>query len=562
MYHYKWLTIAITSLIAPSYILATIAKVFAYPKAAVVYKLYDQETGEWNQILSGESDSYENKPPKKDDQLVNLNQFLWIPGNGSWATFSYLSNDNKQYLGVAAGPSENMEAATYRFPCQFAGGTNVIGWSEGMPDEGEMCAIQGVEISLQENITSSEIFSKPITQKSIFTSQKFISQASRYSNTLIRYCTVAAKDKGWWISRGTSNQPCRDAYQQCLSAGGAKNCQVLSLGNWRLRDKDLLVNIACEDNKIYQRRGNGKEILDNLLILQEASQAKADASRMCKLNVYRPNSLIVSPDSKQATLIQTHADNRGIVIEALAGGVIISSAQDPNGKLESLKAGNRYIYPSDISEPINVAQVVMNSPAVQNFFDSTNWFPGAEEQLAQYRANLGRPSEYPEPLSTNREDSGTNENDSNLLEKIAPVLIPIALGGLIDVLSNDNDNNNNDSQNNNKPRVRFDPANLDFGKVLVGLVEQAPTKTVTLTNSGSAPLKINDVSITIATEDIFSVSKENCTTEQIDPGRSCNITVKFTPPRLEDFSGRLTISSNAVNDRQSVNLSGSGITLQ
>lgn len=448
MFKYKWLVIYISSLLIPTYISATNLRVTANSGSLIefikVNSVDNRRNGEWDRVLYGVN-GLSPSSAKEGDILKKLDQYLWFPPSDSSANVSYKSvENNREYEGVAFLISAPLgkKQATYRYPCETEGGTNIFVWAEVAPeDERKDFCTQGVKVAIAENITNnSQIFSAPITQKNLFSPQKLISQAPEYSNAFIYYCNVAAKDKGWWTSRGSISKgdPCREAYKECLISGlTERDCKVISAGNWRARDKDLLVNFSCKNNKSYQRRGNGTEITNNLLILKAGSEARSENAGVCILNVFKPNSLIVAPATKQATMVQTRADDRSIVIEALAGEVVVRSIQRPEGFI--LKVGERYSYPSDIFEPINVEQVVANSPAVQNFFDPNNWFPGAEEQLAQYRDNLGRGR-----VKNDTEDTSTNDNggDSNFLGKIAPVLLPLIMRGL---LSNNNSQNNNDS---------------------------------------------------------------------------------------------------------------------
>jgi hypothetical protein len=96
-------------------------------------------------------------------------------------------------------------------------------------------------------------------------------------------------------------------------------------------------------------------------------------------------------------------------------------------------------------------------------------------------------------------------------------------------------------------------APLFFGAVLVG--STSPAQTITITNSGGAPLIISGAS---ASGD-FGVSANNCSTVPIS--MSCMISVTFTPTTTGTRTGTLTITDNAPGNPHSVSLSGIGATI-
>ena len=103
------------------------------------------------------------------------------------------------------------------------------------------------------------------------------------------------------------------------------------------------------------------------------------------------------------------------------------------------------------------------------------------------------------------------------------------------------------------PSVELSSTSVNFGNVLVG---GSATQAITLTNSGSAVLKVTAVSA--GNHRIFSQTN-NCVTV-IAPGNSCTITVKFSPTAAGTQTGTLGIADNAPGGRQTISLSGVGAT--
>jgi len=93
-------------------------------------------------------------------------------------------------------------------------------------------------------------------------------------------------------------------------------------------------------------------------------------------------------------------------------------------------------------------------------------------------------------------------------------------------------------------------APLFFGAVLVG--STSATQTITITNSGGAPLTI--MSATASAQ--FGVPTNTCTTVPV--GQNCMIGVNFTPNATGTQTGTLTIMDNAPGNPHSVSLSGIG----
>jgi len=106
----------------------------------------------------------------------------------------------------------------------------------------------------------------------------------------------------------------------------------------------------------------------------------------------------------------------------------------------------------------------------------------------------------------------------------------------------------------NSPAVALNPQKIDFGNQ--GLNVASSPQTVTLTNVGSAPLSISNVS----TSANFNVQSNNCGNTVAAGGGQCTIGVTFTPTDTTTVTGNLSITDNAAGSPQQVSLSGTGAT--
>jgi archaellum component FlaF (FlaF/FlaG flagellin family) len=92
---------------------------------------------------------------------------------------------------------------------------------------------------------------------------------------------------------------------------------------------------------------------------------------------------------------------------------------------------------------------------------------------------------------------------------------------------------------------------MAFGKQTVGATS-AP-KSVTLTNTGSATLKISGITVTGQ----FKMSSTTCHS-QVAPAASCSISVTFSPQSQGAKSGLVSITDNASSKPEVIELSGTG----
>ena len=103
------------------------------------------------------------------------------------------------------------------------------------------------------------------------------------------------------------------------------------------------------------------------------------------------------------------------------------------------------------------------------------------------------------------------------------------------------------------PAVSLVPTALKWYGIVVGTTSGA--KSVTLTNTGNAPLNISS----IATSGDFGIKiVRNSCGNTVAAGVSCLIKVTFTPTQVGTRTGSLTITDNAADSPQSVSLTGKG----
>ncbi|HEV2379914.1 MAG TPA: choice-of-anchor D domain-containing protein [Terriglobia bacterium] len=84
------------------------------------------------------------------------------------------------------------------------------------------------------------------------------------------------------------------------------------------------------------------------------------------------------------------------------------------------------------------------------------------------------------------------------------------------------------------------------------------TKTVTVTNSGTANLTITSIAVTGSNAADFA--ETNTCGNSLAPNASCSINATFTPKALGARSAAVTLTDNAANSPQTVNLNGTGTT--
>jgi len=105
------------------------------------------------------------------------------------------------------------------------------------------------------------------------------------------------------------------------------------------------------------------------------------------------------------------------------------------------------------------------------------------------------------------------------------------------------------------PAVSLSATSLSFGSQPVAVT--SPAETVTLTNTGSAPLNVNRLALAGANLDDFTEIANTCG-GSVAAESSCTIGVTFTPSAGGARTAVLSIADNAPGGPQMVNLSGAG----
>ncbi len=101
------------------------------------------------------------------------------------------------------------------------------------------------------------------------------------------------------------------------------------------------------------------------------------------------------------------------------------------------------------------------------------------------------------------------------------------------------------------PAMSVAPVSLTFPLQAAGTASAA--QTVTVTNTGNAPLTISQVTVT---GDFYST--DSCVRSSIAAGASCAVQVSFLPSATGTRSGVLTIYGNVAGGQATVSLSGTG----
>jgi centrosomal CEP192-like protein/ASPM-SPD-2-Hydin domain-containing protein len=108
------------------------------------------------------------------------------------------------------------------------------------------------------------------------------------------------------------------------------------------------------------------------------------------------------------------------------------------------------------------------------------------------------------------------------------------------------------------PAYAVSPPSLAFGSQNVGT--RSTERTVTVTNSGTANLVVQSISITGTHAADYGLVTDGCTNVRVAPGASCPIGVAFTPGAPEVRTATLGIATNAPGAAASVPISGTGTT--
>lgn len=107
------------------------------------------------------------------------------------------------------------------------------------------------------------------------------------------------------------------------------------------------------------------------------------------------------------------------------------------------------------------------------------------------------------------------------------------------------------------PIAQLTPTEIVFPDTRVGT--QSAPQSVTLTNTGDAPLTVSDVwGSPPGSEGVFDNLVDGCSGRSLSAGESCQVDVFFEPTTNGEFTGELTFIDNAAGGPHTVPLSGVG----
>ena len=102
--------------------------------------------------------------------------------------------------------------------------------------------------------------------------------------------------------------------------------------------------------------------------------------------------------------------------------------------------------------------------------------------------------------------------------------------------------------------ISLSAPSINFGAQLTGAASAAST--ISVTNSGQAPLTFSAIALGGANANIFTLGGNCAVATPLAAGASCNVTVLATPTAAGAFAASLTLASNAANGNATVGLSG------
>ena len=165
--------------------------------------------------------------------------------------------------------------------------------------------------------------------------------------------------------------------------------------------------------------------------------------------------------------------------------------------------------------------------------------------------------------------AGTCVNGTNLAASGGSCVLPVTFGppapGAVSSTITLNDSLGNQVITLNgtgiAPTISLNPASLNFS---TAPATTSAAQTVTVTNSGAAPLHINSVLLGGESPDDFAFvnGATPCTKGTVvQPQAACTIGVDFTAPSQATFTATVTVTSDASNGTQVIPLTGTGVVI-
>ena len=108
------------------------------------------------------------------------------------------------------------------------------------------------------------------------------------------------------------------------------------------------------------------------------------------------------------------------------------------------------------------------------------------------------------------------------------------------------------------PAVTLSPSSLTFAARDTGTT--SPAQSITVANTGNAPLFINSAVVRGADPLDFTAVSDGCSGLTLAAGTSCVMAITFSPTQAGTRSGTLIVTDNAPNNPQSAPLTGTGTT--
>lgn len=106
------------------------------------------------------------------------------------------------------------------------------------------------------------------------------------------------------------------------------------------------------------------------------------------------------------------------------------------------------------------------------------------------------------------------------------------------------------------PAASLSATSLSFGSVNVG--QTSPTQSVMLTNTGNLALSLTSIVVTGPNASDFTESDTCAASPQLQPNKSCTITVSYHPSAAGPGSASVVITDDASGSPQQIALSGTG----